>query len=70
MDKDCGGIYNQWLKVGAMTSYSKRDIKYLETITQPRLKIKLVEATDGKLTLAATQSFNSIQIYHVSPVMD
>lgn len=70
LDKDCGGIYNQWLKVGAMTSYSERDIKYLETITQPRLKIKLVEATDGKLTLAATQSFNSIQIYHVSPVMD
>ena len=53
-----------------MTSYSERDIKYLDTITQPRLKIKLVEATDGKLTLAATQSFNSIQIYHVSPVMD
>ncbi|QXJ68747.1 helix-turn-helix domain-containing protein [Lacticaseibacillus paracasei] len=70
LDKDCGGIYNQWLKVGAVINYSPQYIKYLATMTQPRLKIEDIATTDGKLVLSATQSFNSMRVYRIRPLND
>lgn len=65
LDKDHGGIYNQWLKIGGLTEIDEEGLNYLKKKLLLNLDIS-IEQVSNDFTIKETLTFNACRLIVLS----
>lgn len=68
LDKDHGGIYNDWIRIGSQAELDQELQKYLEQKTIPRFELKKERIDSFGYELEATLTLNACQLYLFQPL--
>lgn len=67
LDKDHGGIYNQWLKIGGLTEIDQESLDYLKSKLILNLEASKQNLSD-ELTIKETLTFNACRLITLIPL--
>jgi len=67
LDKDHGGIYNQWLKIGGLAEIDQEGLDYLKKKLVLNLEISLQDVSN-ELIIKETLTFNACRLIVLTPV--
>ncbi|MEI5990296.1 hypothetical protein A5881_001789 [Enterococcus termitis] len=68
LDKDHGGIYNDWIRVGGQAELDHELQKYLEQKIVPKFELKKERIDSFGYELEATLTLNACQLYLLQPL--
>ena len=68
LDKDHGGIYNDWIRVGGQTEIDHELQKYLEQKIMPRFELKNKAVPLSGYSLETILTLNACQLYLIQPI--
>ncbi|MGX7149665.1 helix-turn-helix domain-containing protein [Enterococcus ureasiticus] len=68
LDKDHGGIYNDWIRVGGQAELDHELQKYLEQKIIPKFELKKEQIDSFGYELEATLTLNACQLYLFQPL--
>lgn len=68
LDKDHGGVYNDWVRVGGITGLDCELMSYLEKKVIPKIELDIVDTVNQVIMIDTKLSFNACQLIHVRPL--
>lgn len=68
LDKDHGGIYNDWIRIGGQAELDRELQKYLEQKIVPKFELKKEWIDSAGYELEATLTLNACQLYLFQPL--
>lgn len=68
LDKDNGGLYYEWVRVGGETDIDDEATEYLEGKVLPRLLIDRKKVSEGQITMTSTLTLNGCELYIFQPL--
>lgn len=68
LDKDHGGIYNDWIRIGGQAELDRELQSYLEQKIAPKFELKKESITNTGYELEATLTLNACQLYLLQPL--
>lgn len=67
LDKDHGGIYNDWLRLGGETEINQEYLDYLETNIVPKYIMNYKPTTDSEMSVSSTLTMNAVKYTYLRP---
>lgn len=65
LDKDHGGTYNEWMKMGGVLSLDNTFLNNLSRSIHPEYTVSYLETDNGKLKFNCLLTFNSVLLMHI-----
>ena len=69
LDKDHGGIYNDWLRLGGEKEIDQEYMDYLETTIAPKYILKHITINDSMISLSSTLTMNAVKYICIRPTL-
>jgi beta-xylosidase/AraC-like DNA-binding protein len=69
LDKDHGGIYNDWLRLGGEKEIDQEYMDYLEATIAPKYIMKYITIEDDMISLSSTLTMNAVKYICIRPTL-